>query len=310
MARNTYEAFIPTEFSPKVIQAALRTSAVERIGRPEPMNAAVKDVPRHGNVTVGVVAKGGTYAESTGTQDTVEMVAKKIGAIVRIAEEDMTDTVTGEQTLNHSRIEATRAIAKFYDNACLGVTAASNGTTIPYTSVYRAVSQYSSGVNLIQTAGAPTYADFSNLFGKLEESDWWDDGNMFLIGSPAWRKLLRDVVDDEGRPMWRAGLSESDPNTIYGMPVAETVAAKTSSVATANPSSGNPLLILGNRELLIRGIAKLTAAQADANPGFKVQRADVGSGFDTDELKMKAVMRRGFVLGDVSAFAVLEYTAS
>jgi HK97 family phage major capsid protein len=312
-SRDTFEDWIPTEITGEVIQAAVRQSTVEQLARPEPMASDTKQVPRTGGVSVGVVAKGNAYAESTGTQDTVEMIARKIGGIVRIAEEDLTDTVTGERTINIKRLEATRALAKFFDNATLATTGAQNGTTVPYTSIYKAVrttnaaTSYTADANYLATGGAATYDDFNDVFGLVEDSDWYDESAIVVIASPAWKRALRGIKDSQGRPMWREGMTGDDPGSIMDYPVVWTPAARTSATATQTPT-GNPLLIVANRNLMIKGMASLTSGQAPTNPGFEIQRANNGVGFTTDETLMKSVLRRGFVIGHEKAFAVVELT--
>ena len=73
--------------------------------------------------------------------------------------------------------------------------------------------------------------------------------------------------------------------------------------------TGNPLLVVANRNLLIKGMAKLSPQIASPNPGFAVQRAAGGIGFLSDSAYMKAAMRRGFVVGHAAGVAVFEKTS-
>lgn len=313
MARDTFESWIPDEVSSEVIQAAVKTSATEQVARPESMASDTKIIPRTGGFTVAVVAKGNAYSESTATQDTVQMVATKIGGIERIAEEDLTDTVTGARTLGIKQVEASRALAKFFDNATLGTTAAANGTTVPFTSVYKAVTTadanmgYTANANLIQTAGAPTYAHLSSLLEKVESSDWFNSDQMAIIAHPSWKAYLRNLVDTTGQPLWRQGLVGADPDRLWEYPVIWASGAKTSAVASQAPT-GNPLMIFVNREHFVKGMASVSPGIAPTNPGFTIQRAKDGVGFTTDEALMKATLRRGFVLTVPNSTVVLEKT--
>lgn len=311
MARETFENWIPTEMGSNVIQALVQTSATEQLARPEPMASDTKQVPRTGDFAIGAVAKGAAYGETAGVNDYVELIARKVGGILRIAEEDLTDTITGESTLPIKRADAARNMAKFFDNATLATTAAANGTTVLYTSVYKAVrtndtaTGYTADTNYIATGGAATYDDFSDIFAKVEDSDWYDEEAVAVIASPAWKAYLRGIKDDNGDPIWRQGITAGDPGTLLGYPITWSRGARTSAVNTPTPS-GNPILIVGNRNLMIKGMARLSPQIANSNPGYALQRAATGVGFTTDEALLKAAMRRGFAVAMPSAFAVLE----
>lgn len=139
MARTTMEAWIPEEWDSAVIQRITQNSAIEALTGPSqvPMGSTTKSIPRSGSATVAVVSKGGVYGEDASTNDDVVLTARKIGSAFRIAEEDIDDSLVA--VVSTKQQEWAIAYAKFLDNACLGVTAAANGTTVPFTSVYRAL---------------------------------------------------------------------------------------------------------------------------------------------------------------------------
>jgi hypothetical protein len=279
------------------------------------MNTDTKQVPRAGDFAIAAVAKGAAYAESQGTNDYVEMIARKVGGLTRIAEEDLTDTVTGERTLEVKRARAASNMAKFYDNACLGTSAAGNGTTVLYTSLYKALTTTDSSTSYtandnrktlsaanLTSGGTAAFSPFNDTLGIYEDSDFYDEAGTLVIASPVFKKIIRGVLDTTGRPLW-----DEANQTFLGYQIAWSKGARVSAVNTYSPS-GNPLLFVGNRELLIKGVAKLSPNIATGNPGFALQRASTGVGFTTDEALLKAAMRRGFVVGSPQGFAVLEYT--
>lgn len=310
MARETFEDWIPVETGDRVIQAMAQASVVEDWGRPEPMQSDTKQVPRSGQFAIAAVAKGAAYGETSGTNGYVELIARKAGGVARIAEEDLGESAV--DILATKRTEAARALAVFFDNAALATTAAANGTTVLYTSVYRAVrtndaaTSYTADANYIATGGDLTYADISGIFGLVEDSIWYEEGKLFVAASPAFKALFRGLLDADGRPILDEANS-AGPNTLLGVPIKWSMGLRTSATNTQAPT-GNPLLIVGNRDLLIKGMAKLTPQIATPNPGFAVQRASDGVGFLTDEALLKAAMRRGFAVGAANAFAVLEKT--
>jgi HK97 family phage major capsid protein len=312
VARETFENWIPVESGSTAIQALVRSSVVERLARPEPMASDTKQVPRSGNFAIANVQKGAAYGETAGTNDYVELIARKAGGVLRVAEEDLLDS--NVDILATKRNDAARNMAIYFDNAALGTTAAANGTTVPYTSVYRAVRSNDAGTgyaaddNYAATAGAVTYDNLSALVGKLEESIWFDESQLTIIASPAFRAFFRGIKDSQGAPIFtQAQGAEGTPDRLFGYSVEWSMGARTSATATQAPT-GNPLLIVCNRDLLIKGMAKLSPTIVSPNPGFALQRANSGVGFLTDEALLKAAMRRGFVVGAPNAFAVMEKT--
>ena len=314
--RQDLEALIPTESSAEALTALRRTSAIERFARPTTMLSDTKQVPRLGGFQVATVAKGAEYGFSTNTPDMVELIARKVGGAAKIAEEDLADTSLGEGIMREYEGEAGSAMAAHYDHACLGTTAAANGTTVKYTSVYRTLSQtqstpwgsYTGMANIIQTAGDVTYADIVNLLDLYESSDFYDEGNTVVLASPAFKSKFRLMLDTTGRPIFTDPQAGTDP-VLFGYRAAWTKGARTHATDTQTPS-GNPLLIIGNRQLLLNGRARTSAGMVPGNPGTAWQRAANGIGFLSDEAIMKAMMRRGFACAVPQGFAILELTAA
>jgi len=309
VARETFENWIPVQTGDVAIQALIQASVTERIGRPEPMASDTKQVPRSGDFAVAGVGKGSAYGETSGTNDYVELIARKVGGAARIAEEDLMDSPV--DLLKTKRVDASRNMALFYDNATLATSAAANGTTILYTSVYNAVRTTDAAVGYTADdnylAGAVTYDNLSATLALVEDNKWFDESQLFVAASPAYKASFRGVKDDNNMPIFQQGTAGGD-DLLFGYPVQWTRGARVSATNSYQPA-GNPLLVIGNRQLLINGQAKLSPFIATPNPGFALQRANTGIGFLTDEAVMKAAFRRGFNVGDSSAFAVFEKTA-
>lgn len=309
MARETFEDWIPIEGGDRAIQALVRASVIERLGRPEAMATDTKWVPRSGNFAIATIAKGGTYGETSGTNGYVELIARKAGGVVRIAEEDLGDSPV--DLLATKRQDASRNMAVFYDNGCIGTSAAANGTTVPYTSIYKAVRTNDSDISYTAddnyVSGSATYDNLSSTLGKAEDSIWYDEGQLYVAASPAYKAVLRGIKDTNGTPIFQQGAGGS-PDMLFGYGIEWSRGARVSASASSAPA-GNPLLIVGNRDLTIKGMAKLTPYIANTNPGFALQRGNTGIGFLTDEALLKAAMRRGFVVGAAGGFAVFEKTS-
>lgn len=317
MARDTYEAWIPEEYGSALISQIQRQSAAERFFRQEPMSTDTKHVPRSGTVGVAVIAKGGTYTEQTGTNDDVLLTARKIGSAVRIADEDIQDAP--QAIIETKKSEWATGYAKFLDNATIGVSAAENGTTVPFTSVYKAVTTadatigYTANANLIQSSLVKqaaqtvgdinvTYDNLVSLFGLLEGSDYFDEANAVVVAHPYFKTIARGMKDSNGRPIL-TGVDAPATGTavgnmsLFGYPVQWTTGARVHATATSTPT-GNRLLVVANRDLLILG--------KRSGPEYKVAGADTGVGFLTDENLLKARARRAFQVGRADGVAVLE----
>lgn len=289
--------WIAEEHDSAVVQEVNAQSAIEQVARRVSMSTDAKSVPRLIGDEPDVIAEGGTYTEAAATFDDVTLLAKKFGNMYHISEEDVQDSFV--DSLNAFKQDFARGFAVKFDNACLGVTAASNGTTIPFTSVYREVSQYNSASNLIQTAGAVVLDDLSSGLGLIEGSRYWSDNDTVIIAHPSLRGSLRVMKDGSNNlvqqyidPLGRTR------DQIFGYDVVWSFGARTHATATSTPT-GNPLAIFGSRRLLLNGVR--------SGPESMVSR---DAKFDTDGVLLKCRARRGFAVAKPEAFAIVEVTAA
>lgn len=317
--RQDLELFIPTEPSGPALVALGQASAVEQYANPVTMTSDTKEIDRFGGFTVATVAKGQEYGFSTNTSDRIEMVARKVGGAAKIAEEDLVDTTMGEATMTMYETEAGKALAAHYDNAALAVTAAPNGTTVKYASVYYELTQahttphgnYTANANITQIersdflAGATGYAAISAWLAKYEEGLFYDEDGTVVLMAPAFKALMRNQLNPQtGMPYFTDPRSGADA-TFFGYQGKFTKGARTSAVDTQTPA-GNPIAIVGNAKLMNNGRARTSAGMAPGNPGTAWQRAGNGIGFLSDEALMKATMRRAFRISTPHAFSILE----
>lgn len=318
--RQDYDVWKPVESDGDVIKELRRSSVIEDVARPVPMVSDTKRVRRSGDFDVAGVAKGEEYGYDTQTNDYVEVIAAKVGGLRKIAEEDLGgDVEGGPQLLAEAEVQAATALALTFDQGAIGTTAARNGTTVLWPSIYYTLSQahadlplgaYAAGANIQQwdqsdvTAdGRAGYNAISEFLAKYEEGPFFDEGQTVIIANNTWRRVLREIMDANGRPYWQDG-----QDNLFGYSVRWTTAARKHATTTRRPT-GAPLMVIANRQLLIKGMARLTPSMVNANPGVAVQRAVSGIGFTSDEAIFKAAMRRGFVLGEPRGAAVLEWNA-
>jgi len=286
--------FIPEEDSSRVIQATVANSVVEAFARREQMASRTKGVPRFVADAPEIVAEGGTIPEAAATLDEILLTARKYAKIFHISEEDVNDSLV--DVLNTYKIEWASRWARKFDNAALGVTAVADGTdTAPFTSVYKSVLTSASN-QLIQTAGALTFADINDALALVEQGSYFDAANTVFIAHPKMLGHLRGMVDGTGQ-LVLPNPTAATPGSLFGYPLVVSYGAATSAAATSNPT-GNPLLIVGNRQMMINGVRSNveSAVSRDAQ-------------FNTDGVQLKVRVRRGFAVADASAYAIVEKTA-
>jgi HK97 family phage major capsid protein len=303
MARNTMEAWIPEEFDSQVITRVNQMSAAEALFRKVPMNTATKSVPRSAGMGVAVVPKGGAYSEDQSANDQVVLSAYKFGSADRIAEEDIDDSLA--DVVATKQKDWATSYAKALDNACLAVTAAQNGTTVPFVSVYKALRTtdatvgYTADANYVPTAGtgaAATYSQLSKVVGAIETGDYFDEANLAVIAHPSFKASFRGILDSQNRPIFIQGTA-STPDSLFGYPVKWSLGAKTSATNTSAPT-GNPLLFVVNTQLMLLG------TRSGPESVFIDGRSGLAALTDESILKMRA--RRAFAVGHPGAAAVLE----
>lgn len=297
--------WIPIEWDNEVIQRVLKTSAVEALGERHTMNTSTKRILRQQGY---LVTAGKTYTRDDSDLDYVTLTARRFMGQTVLDEDDTADANMIVDVIQRRAADWAISYATAFDNACLGVTAAENGTTAPFTSVYAHVrandtnAHYTADTNYVNHSGAATaaYGDISKALRLVETSDYWDEGSALLIANPAFREVLRNVKDNNGRPIFVEGQGgdAGQPDRIFGIEIYWSRGAKTSPAMSASPS-GNPLLVfVGNRSLLKLGVRSGPESRMD------VANAHV----DVDDIAVKFRSRRGFQLGHVAGFSVLEKT--
>lgn len=288
--------YIPEEKGSVAIQATLANSVVESFARRENMASRTKGVPRFVSDAPSIVAEGVDIPNSDTTLDEVVLTAKKYAQIFNISEEDINDSLV--DTLNTYKREWASQWARKYDNACLGVTAEADGDDgQPFTSVYRALATYNSASNIINTAGDLEFADISNALGLAEQSKYFDAANTVVIAHPKMLNLIRQMETTGGNLVLPDPLG-ARPGSLFGYPLVISYGAATSAAAT-NAPTGDPLLIVGNRNMMINGVRGgiESAISRDAD-------------FSKDGVLLKTRVRRGFAVAAAEAFAMVRKTAS
>ena len=311
MARATFESWLPEEKDGTVMTRIQQSSAVESLARKLPMNSQTKEFPRSGGMDVAEVAKGAAYGEDTSANDSLVLTAKKFGKAIRIAEEDIDDSIAN--ILDVKKGDWASSYAKFIDNACLG-TSAAIGAGVPFTSVYRAVTTadastgYTANANHISSsaAGVVTYAQLSSVIGAVELGQSFEESDVAIIAHPAFKAVLRGVLDSQNRPIFVENARLSEGSTLLGYPIRWSQGARVTATATSAPpvgvgvkgTAGNALLIAASKQSLMLGVR--------SGPESVVIDGKDGASALTDETILKVRARRAFGVAYPDSFAVLE----
>lgn len=307
-AQTIIDNWIPIEWDDQVIQRVLSDSAIERYAHPTKMSTATKRILRSAGLAV---SGGSTYTADTSDNDYVTLTARKVNSLFEVDEDDLADVDSVIDTVKTKGNDWAISYADHFDNACLATSGAEDGSTVLYTSVYKALrttnsaTSYTADDNYLSWAGnlsiASSGADGTSLYEKLsatyrlvENGKYWSAADQLVIASPAWRSKLRETLDGQGRPIFIQG-SAGTPDMLFDVPIAWSRGCRVSATNTQSPA-GNPVLIYGNRQFLKRGDRSMGEILVD-----KARAQDT-----TDNTAVKIRVRKGFQVGHEAAFAVLE----
>ena len=285
--------YILEEQGSTVIQDLIANSAVERFARREAMASRTKSVPRFVGDAPVVVAEGAEIPASDPTLDEIVLTAKKYAQLMHISEEDVNDSLV--DTLSVYKNEWASRFARKFDNACLGVSGVvDGGDAVPYLSLYSAINW---STNRIQTGGAMSYDDLNNALGLVEDSSKFDAANTVWMAHPKMLKEIRGMVKGNSDLVLPDPLAGT-PGSLFGYPLVVSYGAAVSEAATDTPT-GNPLLIVGNRQMLINGVRGGVESVVSRDAEFA-----------RDGVVLKTRVRRGFAVADADAFAIVEKTGA
>lgn len=307
-ATDIIDNWIPIEYSDQVITRVNMDSAAESEAAVEPMKTNTKEIPRSAGISVTV---GTTYTDDTSTNDKVTLTSRRFIARFQVDEDDLADAETRMQVIQTKAMDWAISYADTLDNACFGVSAAENGTTAPFTSMYKALRTTDSAVSytaddnyltwdddLINIASTPVgtslYEKLSATFKKVESGKYWSLADSLVIAAPGWRDAMRLCTDAQGRPIFIQGTAGT-PDTLFGVRIRWSRGCKVSGSLSGSPT-GNDLLYFVNRRYMRLGKRSGPETRTDA------ARAQD----DADNYAVKFRARRAFKLSHQASAAVLE----
>jgi len=313
-AAANVDDWIPIEYDSEVVQRVLMESAVERFAKRVPMRSKTKSIPRSAGITV---TAGLTYTDDSSANDEVTITARRFIARFKIDEDDLADASTRMDVIRTKGLDWAISYSDTFDNGCLGVTGTENGTTVPFTSLYKSLRTTDSDVsytadtnyltwdddliNIASTpAGTSLYEKLSRLFRLVETGKYWSPADMLVIAHPGWREALRMTLDGQGRPIFQPGAAfgmpgNGTPELLFGVPIAWSRGSRTSPTMSGSPA-GADLLFFVNTRFLARG----------DRSGPETLTDDARAQDDTDDYAIKFRTRRAFKVLHQNACAVLE----
>ena len=335
MAESAFTNWIPVEYGAQVIQKVTQTSAVEKYGQEVMMTSSSRYVARDAGVSAALVQKGSAYSEDATGGSSVLLSAGKWGAQVRIAEEDIMDSLA--DIINSKSNALGTAMAKVYDNAAIGVNAAPGSSNAQTTSIYYGLTQsdaatgYTANANLTATGagtnGLPTYSQLSASLGQVEQGDYFNEEDMICIAHPFFRNGLRQIKDSQGRPIFQestagfpGGGQGPTPDLVFRIPIFWSLGSVVSSAPTSSPAAngysggssscpagtnGNRLFVFCNKLYVMAGKRTTNPNNPGATPEFQIV-PPMYSG--TDDTILRGRMRRAFAMGVEQAFSCIEGT--
>lgn len=317
MARNSIDGtgWLVEQRDSTLVKAYAHTSVVDSEFRPINMTANTVEIPRIEDMDVEFIAKGAAYPEDQSSADVVSITAAKIGGALRIAEEDVEDDKLANY-LEEKKSSAGSSFAKKVDNAGIGVTAAKNGVVVPFTSLYRTLTTADASTGYVANAnhrGGASFDgdDISELLEIVESSEYYDDSDSVVIAHPSFRRVIRDLKDTTGRPLFVSDyVNGVRVDNVFNMRIRWTNGAKTSptpqtvvaGAGGAKGAAGNPLFAIVQRKLAVVGRRK--SLESVVIPG----RDGLSALTDEDILKVRARIAVGYTVPQ--AHAIFEKTSA
>jgi hypothetical protein len=267
------------------------------------MSAEVKEIPR---LLGGSIGGGKILEEDNAEGSKVVMRAYLFNNKDTFEETKVNDSYV--EIFQNFDNKFLQNLAITFDNACLGVSGEQSTVDTnyrPYNSVIRVLQTsdadagYTGGQNVI--SGAFTYDNISDIFGKLEDSQYWSS-DMVVFAHPGLRGALRKIKDSTGDPIFQAADATVLQDSVFGHPIMWTRGAReTANFQDANNqlATGAKLFMPVNTDALVYG--PHTAAASRFIP----------AGLNTSVLEhtVQHIFRAGFVLTLPGAAAALRVTS-
>ncbi len=291
MADTTYlkdnlTGFVPTPTAVDIIRDVTRGSSVLRLSKVQPMDSESLKIP----VMVsgpGAYWVGETERIQTSTAQWIfpELVAKKIGVIVPVTKEKLSDTTIDVFATVQPYIA--EAFYKAIDAACLF------GTNSPFAKNIYDVAK-TAGAVVTEGTNDKLDLDISDVMALVENAG--HDANGFAAGYDL-KNSLRKLRDGNGNQLYVAGVDEE---TLYSQPIEFSRNGAWDKTKARAIAADWKYSVVGIRDQIQYEVLKEATLQSVTMGDDKPL-----SLAENDMVAIKATMRIGFLPVKEDAFAVL-----
>jgi HK97 family phage major capsid protein len=206
-----YEGLIPGDIAAEVIRGASHASAAMTLGRTIRMPRGSTTLPVVSAVPTAafVAARGGRKPASVVEWSTERIVPEEIGVLVAIPDDFIDDN--SFPVWNEVRPLITDAIAYTFDMAVLwGV---NEPATFPTGGVAAVAGPLVTGVTALEAV--------NEGMGQVEDSGLLPTGHAH---GPSAGRTLRNLKDENGNLVYLPSITEGEPPSLFGLPLARTMA--------------------------------------------------------------------------------------
>ncbi len=202
--KDELRGFVPKEQADEIIRKVARGSSVIRLSRVEPMMSDTKKIPV---MTSGAgaywVGEGQRISTSGATWIFPELHAKKLGVIIPVTKEKLSDSTI--DVFAELKDSISEAFHESFDAAALF------GYNSPFaTNIMSAVNENGA---VIKADSENFDLAASDVMAKVEEAGYDVDGFAAKIGV---KNYLRKLRDSNGAPIF---VPSTDQNELYGQPI-------------------------------------------------------------------------------------------
>lgn len=291
MADTTYlkdnlTGFVPVPTAAEIIKDVTRGSSVLRLSKVQPMDSESIKIPV-------LVSGPGAYwvGETERIQTSVaqwifpELVAKKIGVIIPVSKEKLSDTTI--DVFSEVQPYIAEAFYKAIDAACLF------GTNSPFSKNIYGVAQ-AAGAVVAEGTNDKLDLDISDVMALVETAG--HDANGFAAGYDL-KNSLRKLRDGNGNQLYVAGV---DDETLYSQPIEFSRNGAWDKTKARAIAADWKYSIVGIRDQIQYEVLKEATLQSVTMGDDKPL-----SLAENDMVAIKATMRIGFLPVKEDAFAVL-----
>jgi len=275
---------VPVEQSNQVIELLRDSAKVLPLCRTIPMNSATLTIPEQtGGATAYWVGENAQITDSEETFGQKLLVAKKLGVLVKLSNELLSDSDPAIDAL--IREDIARVAALEVDRVILAGSGAAG----------EPLGVLNAGATTTPLNAAPTYALLSSAISRIEQENVMEEPTWQWVFSPREKDTLRQLEDDNGNLIYagpgayQQAAAGPMPGTLLGFPFQTT----TQIAVDANTETQ---MYFGQWQDVVVGQRKTLEIVASN---------EAGTAFEYDQTWIRAILRLDVVLRHAESIEVL-----